>query len=43
MALVGGEITTSAWVDIENLTRQVICDIGYTHSDMGLMHILVRC
>ncbi|MGX3022224.1 methionine adenosyltransferase [Ursidibacter sp. B-7004-1] len=35
MALVGGEITTSAWIDIENLTRQVICDIGYTHSDMG--------
>ncbi|QGM80895.1 methionine adenosyltransferase [Otariodibacter oris] len=35
MALVGGEITTSAWVDIENLTRQVISDIGYTHSDMG--------
>lgn len=35
MALVGGEITTSAWVDVENLTRQVICDIGYTHSDMG--------
>ena len=35
MALVGGEITTSAWVDIENLTRQVICDIGYKHSEMG--------
>lgn len=35
MALVGGEITTSAWVDIENLTRQVIYDIGYSHSDMG--------
>ena len=35
MALVGGEITTSAWVDIENLTRQVIADIGYNHSDMG--------
>ena len=35
MALVGGEITTSAWVDIEHLTRQVICDIGYKHSDMG--------
>ncbi|HBO37632.1 MAG TPA: methionine adenosyltransferase [Pasteurellaceae bacterium] len=35
MALVGGEITTSAWVDIENLARQVICDIGYTSSDMG--------
>ncbi|MDP8050931.1 methionine adenosyltransferase [Pasteurella atlantica] len=35
MALVGGEITTTAWVDIESLTREVICDIGYTHSDMG--------
>ena len=35
MALVGGEITTSAWVDIENLTRRVICDIGYEHFDMG--------
>ena len=35
MALVGGEITPSAWVDIENLTRQVICDIGYKHSEMG--------
>ena len=35
MALVGGEITTSAWVDIENLTRQVICDIGYKPSEMG--------
>ena len=35
MALVGGEITTSAWVDIENFTRQVICDIGYKHSEMG--------
>lgn len=35
MALVGGEITTSAWVDIENLTRKVICDIGYEHSEIG--------
>ena len=35
MALVGGEITTSAWVDIENLAREVICDIGYTSSEMG--------
>lgn len=35
MALIGGEITTSAWVDIENLARQVICDIGYTSSEMG--------
>jgi len=35
MVLVGGEITTSAWVDIEELTRSTIRDIGYTHSDMG--------
>lgn len=35
MALVGGEITTSAWVDIEELTRQTVREIGYTHSDMG--------
>ena len=35
MALVGGEITTSAWVDIEDLVRQTIKEIGYTSSDMG--------
>ncbi len=34
-AIVCGEITTNAWVDIEQLTRQVIADIGYTDSDMG--------
>lgn len=35
MVLVGGEITTSAWVDIEEIARKTVCDIGYTHSDMG--------
>lgn len=35
MVLVGGEINTSAWVDIEELTRKTVKDIGYTHSDMG--------
>lgn len=35
MVMVGGEISTSAWVDIEALSRQVIKDIGYCHSDMG--------
>lgn len=35
MALVAGEVTTSAWVDLEALIRKVIIDIGYTHSDMG--------
>ncbi|WNJ94274.1 methionine adenosyltransferase [Vibrio ruber] len=35
MVMVGGEITTSAWVDIEELTRTTVREIGYTHSDMG--------
>lgn len=35
MVLVGGEVTTSAWVDIENITRSVVCDIGYNSSEMG--------
>ncbi|GAB3003320.1 methionine adenosyltransferase [Psychrosphaera aestuarii] len=35
MVMVGGEITTSAWVDIEELTRSTVREIGYTHSDMG--------
>ncbi|MCK8044736.1 MULTISPECIES: methionine adenosyltransferase [Shewanella] len=35
MVMVGGEVTTSAWVDIEEITRKTVRDIGYTHSDMG--------
>jgi S-adenosylmethionine synthetase len=35
MVLVGGEITTHAWVDIEHIVREVIKDIGYNSSDMG--------
>ncbi|PFG55289.1 methionine adenosyltransferase [Vibrio sp. ES.051] len=35
MVMVGGEITTSAWVDIEELTRETVSEIGYVHSDMG--------
>lgn len=35
MVLVGGEITTSAWVDIEDITRRTVSKIGYIHSDMG--------
>ena len=35
MVMVGGEITTSAWVDIEELTRKTVREIGYVHSDMG--------
>jgi transcriptional regulator with XRE-family HTH domain len=29
VAIVAGEITTSAWVDLEAITRKVILDIGY--------------
>jgi S-adenosylmethionine synthetase len=35
MVLVGGEITTKAWVDVEAITRTVIKDIGYNSSSMG--------
>ncbi len=34
-AIVAGEVTTSAWVDIEELTRKVINDIGYDNSNVG--------
>ena len=35
MVVVGGEITTHAWVDIEEIVRQTVKDIGYNSSDMG--------
>jgi len=35
VAIVSGEISTSAWIDLENLVRDVICHIGYTSSDVG--------
>ncbi len=34
-AIVGGEITTSAWIDLDNLVRDVISSIGYTSSQVG--------
>jgi len=34
-AIVAGEITTSAWVDLEDIVRKTITDIGYNHSDVG--------
>ena len=34
-AIVAGEITTSAWVDLDEVVRKVICDIGYNNSNVG--------
>jgi len=33
--VVGGEITTTAWVDLEDLIRQVVVDVGYDSSQVG--------
>ncbi len=35
MAIIAGEITTSAWVDMPEVVRHTIRDIGYNSSDMG--------
>ena len=35
MALIAGEITTSAWVDMPSIVRETIKEIGYNSSDMG--------
>ena len=35
VAIVAGEVTTEAWVDLEEIVRGVICDIGYTSSNVG--------
>ncbi|MBT3505579.1 MAG: methionine adenosyltransferase [Piscirickettsiaceae bacterium] len=34
-AIVAGEITTSAWVDLEDIVRKTVTDIGYNNSDVG--------
>ena len=35
VVIVAGEVTTTAWVDIEELVRKTVLDIGYNTSDMG--------
>src|SRR6266404_5556263 len=35
VVIVAGEITTSAWVDVEALVRKTVLDVGYNSSDMG--------
>lgn len=36
MVLVGGEITTSTYIDIQDLVRDVVRQIGYTKAEYGL-------
>lgn len=35
LCIVGGEITTKAVLNVQDIARKVIADIGFTHSDMG--------
>ncbi|HUT76331.1 MAG TPA: S-adenosylmethionine synthetase N-terminal domain-containing protein, partial [Polyangia bacterium] len=35
MAVIAGEITTRTWVDMPEVVRSTIRDIGYTDSSMG--------
>jgi len=35
MVIVAGEITTSAWVDMEEIVREVVLEIGYDASSKG--------
>ena len=36
MVVIAGEITTKAYVDMQKVVREVIRDVGYTDSPMGL-------
>ncbi len=35
MAIIAGEVRTSTYIDLEDLVREVILDIGYNSSDVG--------
>ncbi|MFZ5593115.1 MAG: methionine adenosyltransferase [Pseudomonadota bacterium] len=35
MVIIAGEITTSAWVDMESVVRQTVKNIGYDKPEMG--------
>jgi len=35
LAVVGGELTTNAYVEIADVVRNTICEVGYTSTDYG--------
>jgi len=35
MVILAGEVTTDAWVDTEELVRNVVCEIGYDNGEVG--------
>jgi S-adenosylmethionine synthetase len=35
MVIIAGEVTTTAWVDLEEIVRRTVHDIGYNSSDVG--------
>ena len=35
LVMVAGEVRTNAWVDIEEIVRKVVTDIGYDSSELG--------
>jgi S-adenosylmethionine synthetase len=35
MVIIAGEVTTTAWVDLEDIVRHTIRDIGYNSSEIG--------
>ena len=35
MAIIAGEVRTETYIDLEEIVRNVILDIGYTNSDLG--------
>lgn len=36
LIVVGGEITTTTYVDVQKIARDVLCDIGYDNADYGI-------
>lgn len=36
LVVVGGEVSTTAWLDIQKIVRDTIREVGYTNTDYGL-------